>query len=114
MTWSTLRQRAQQLGFELSFRSRAAAGGGYLPEMAMPPEAKGTWLCIGNYEALAGLWLSPLTDEARALSRESVATLLENCDPFVEAVGDYDPEFLAACAPGRAAAEHPEYGRMPT
>jgi hypothetical protein len=138
MTWNTLRQRAQQLGFNLSYRTRAATDGGYLPEMATPPEAGGPWLCIGNYEHVAGLWLSPVTDEARGLSRERrntsrqhtgqspvadeaqhlscerIAMLVENCDPFVETLGDYDAEFFAACAPGRAAADHPECGRMPS
>ena len=113
MTWSTLRQRAQQLGFKLSYRTRAATGGGYLPDMATPPEAGGPWLCVGNYEHVAGLWLSPVTDEARGLSRERVAMLVEDCDPFVETFGDYDAEFFAACAPGRAAADHPEFGKMP-
>jgi hypothetical protein len=114
MTWSTLRQRAQQLGFELSYRTRAASGGGYLPEMATPPETSGLWLCVGNYEHVAGLWLSPVTAEARGLPRERVAMLLEDCDPFVETVGDYDAEFFAACRPGRAAADHPECGKMPS
>lgn len=137
MTWSTLRQHTQQLGFNLSYRTRAGTDGGYLPEMATPPEVGGPWLCIGNYEHVAGLWLSPVTDEAKNLSRERrstprqqlglapggvaveqlsqerVAVLMENCDPFVETLGDYDAEFFAACAPGRAAADHPEWGKMP-
>ena len=112
MTWSTLRQRAQQLGFDLSYRSSAATGGGYLPDMT-PPDAGGPWLCVGSYEHVAALWLHPMTDEARGLSRERVTTLLEDCDPFVETVADYDAEFFAACAPGRAAADYPERGKMP-
>lgn len=113
MTWSTLRQRAQQLGFNLSYRSRAASGGGYLPDMATPPESGGPWMCVGSYEHVAALWLLPLTDEAKALTAKRVTALLEDCDPFVETVCDYDADFFAACAPGRAAAEHPESGRMP-
>ena len=74
MTWSTLRQHTQQLGFNLSYRTRAGTDGGYLPEMATPPEAGGPWLCIGNYEHVAGLWLSPVTDEAKNLSRERRST----------------------------------------
>ena len=113
MTWSTLHQNAQQLGFNLSFRTRATSGGGYLPDMTTPPEAGGPWLCVGSYEHVAALWLHPMTEEARGLTAERVATLLEDCDPFVETVGDYDAEFFAACAPGRAAADHPERGKMP-
>lgn len=109
-----------------------------MPEMTTPPEAGGVWLCVGSYEHVAGLWLSPVTDEAKILSherrntsrqdtgqspvtqgadhlsRERVALLMENCDPFVEALGNYDADYFAAWAPGRAAAEHPEYGRMPS
>jgi len=113
MTWSTLRHSAQQLGFNLSYRSRAASGGGYLPDMATPPEVGGPWLCVGSYEHVAALWLHPLTEEAKALTAERAATLFEGCDPFIETVGDYDAEFFAACAPGRAAADHPERGKMP-
>jgi len=113
MSWNTLSERAQQLGFKLSYRTRAAAGGGYLPEMATPPETDGPWLCLGSYEHIAGLWLSPVTDEARSLSRERLATLMEDCHPFIGTVGDYDTEFFAAGAPGRAAVDHPESGMMP-
>ena len=113
MGWNTLSKRAQQLGFKLSYRTRAATGGGYLPEMATPPETEGPWLCLGNYEHVAGLWVAPVTDEARSLSRERLATLMEGCDPFIETVGDYDTEFFAASAPARAAVDHPECGIMP-
>ena len=112
MSWNTLSKRAQQLGFKLSYRSRND-GGTYLPEMATPPESEGPWLCLGSYEHVAGLWLAPVTDEARRLPRERVLSLLEDCDPFIETVGDYDSEFFAASAPGRAAVDHPESGIMP-
>lgn len=113
MTWITLRQRVQQLGFNLSYRTRPAPGGGYMPELALPPEEEGPWLCIGSYEHVAALWLHPMTLEARGLTTERVTTLLEDCDPFVEPIGNYDKEFFAAWAPGRAAADHPERGKMP-
>ncbi len=113
MTWITLRQQARQLGFDLSYRSLPAPGGGYIPELTSPPENEGPWLCVGSYEHVAALWLHPVTDEARCLSHESVTALLENCDPFVESVGNYDTDFFAACEPGRAAADHPEHGKMP-
>ena len=113
MSWNTLSKRAQQLGFILSYRSRAASGGGYLPELATPPESAGPWLCLGSYEKIAGLWFSPITDEARSLSREHLASLMEDSDPFIETVGDYDSEFFAASAPARAAVDHPECGIMP-
>jgi len=113
MSWNTLSKRAQQLGFKLSYQTRAASGGGYLPEMSKPPEAEGPWLCLGSYEQVAGLWLSPVTDEARSLPRERLVTLMEDSDPFIGSVGDYDAEFFAASAPGRAAVDHPESGMMP-
>ena len=113
MSWNTLSKRAQQLGFELSYRTRAATGGGYLPEMATPPESGGPWHCLGSYEQVAGLWVTPLTDEARGLSRERLSSLMEGCDPFIATVGDYDTDFFAASAPARAAVDHPESGIMP-
>lgn len=113
MTWITLRLQARQLGFDLSFRTRPVPGGGYMPELASPPEEAGPWLCVGSYEHMAALWLHPMTEEARGLSRERLTMLLEDCDPFVQPVGDYDQDFFAACAPGRAAADHPEHGKMP-
>ena len=109
MSWNTLSKRAQQLGFKLSYRTRTD----YQPDMATPPEADGSWLCLGSYEHVAGLWLAPLTDEARRLPREHIRSLLEDCDPFIETVGDYDSDFFAASAPGRAAVDHPECGIMP-
>ena len=113
MSWNTLSKHAQQLGFKLAYRTRTATGGGYLPEMTTPPATEGPWLCLGSYEQVAGLWLSPVTAAARNLSREHLATLMEDCDPFIGTVGVYDSEFFAATAPGRAAVDHPESGMMP-
>lgn len=117
MTWSTLRQRARQLGFDVAYRSRPAEGGGYAPDLAQPPLEEGPWLCVGSYEQTAGVWVHPLTEAARALSPQSVSAAIAGADPFVAPIGGYDAEFsqdfLAVAAPARVALLNPDWGRMP-
>jgi len=112
MTWTTLHDRAQQLGFELACHTRPAEGG-YVPELSSPPGLDRSWLCVGSYGGMAGLWAQPLTAQARALPAERVAAMISGCCRHVATLGDFDDELQASLAPLLAAADHPEYGQMP-
>ncbi len=117
MTWSTLRHRAKQLGFDVAYRSRLAEGGGYTPEYTQPPAEEGPWLCVGSYEQTAGVWVQPITEAARSLSPQSVSAAIAGADPFVARMDDYDGDFsrdfLAVATPARVALQNPDWGRMP-
>jgi len=117
MTWSTLRLRARQLGFDVAYRSRLAEGGGYVPDFTQPPAEEGPWLCVGSYEQTAGIWVQPITEAARALAPRSVSAAIAGADAFVAPLDGYDAEFshdfLAVAAPACVAMEHPDWGRMP-
>ncbi len=112
MTWSTLRHRAEAIGFFLTYRSAATPGGGYAPDIASPPPGS-DWQCVGVYGQLAGLWVHPVTPAARQMSRDLLTTMLGNCDRYVEPLPNLDAELLAACRAQGTAVEHPEWVRMP-
>ena len=110
MTWIALRNRANELGFELAFHVRPGDDGGLVPDFSGP--AENGWLLVGNHEHVAGIWVRAVTESAQSRSRQWIAKMLAECDPFVETVGDYDADFFAAGFPARAAAQDPERGRM--
>lgn len=112
MTWTTLQDKAQQLGFELACRT-CPADGGCNAEMSSPPQPDSSWICVGSYGEVAGLWAHPLTDQARKLPPERVATMISGCCQHVGTVTDYDDEFQACLAPVLAAVAHPEHGLSP-
>lgn len=117
MSWSRLRQRAQQLGFDLAFRSHHHDGGGYHPDLTSPPREEGPWLCVGSYEHVAGVWVQPITESARRLTPEWVSAAIARLDHFVAPIHHYDAEFsadyLAIGLSARHAAQNPDMGRMP-
>ena len=102
MTWTTLHDKALQLGFELVCHVNAAA-----------TRPDGSWVRVGSYDQLAELWAQPVTDQARALSAERVAAVISACSEHVSTIGDYDADFHASLAPIRAALDNPDHGRMP-
>lgn len=111
MTWTTLHDKARQLGFELACHASAAEGGG--AELSSPPRHDRSWICVGSYGQMAGLWAQPLTAQARALAPERVAAMISRCCQHVATLPDYDEEFHACLAPVLAAVAHPEHGRSP-
>lgn len=117
MTWSTLRHRAQQMGFDVAYRSTHVEGGGYQPDFATPPSEEGPWICVGSYEQTAGIWVQPITDAARNLSHERVSAAIAGNDPFVAPMhdyhADYSDDFIRVSLPSRRALENPEHGLMP-
>lgn len=117
MTWNTLRTRAQQLGFDINYRTRPADGGGYLPELMTPPPEEGPWICVGSYEQVAGIWLHPITEAARDWSPDRVSAAMASADPFIAPVkdyaGDFSADFLAAGISAVNLAQNPDAGRMP-
>ncbi len=102
MTWTTLHDKAKQLGFELVCHVNATA-----------TRPDGSWVRVGSYDQLAELWAQPLTDQARALSSERIASIISACSDHVSTIGDYDADFHASLAPIRAALDNPDHGRMP-
>lgn len=102
MTWTTLHDRALQLGFELVCHANATT-----------TRPDGQWVRIGSYDQLAELWAQPVTDQARALSSDRIAAIISACSEHVSTIGDYDADFHAALAPVRAALDNPDHGRMP-
>jgi len=111
MTWTNLHHKAQQLGFELACHaSPAAAGGG--DQMSSAPQDR-SWICVGSYGQMAGLWAQPLTEQARALAPERVAAMISGCCQHVGTLPDYDEEFHACLAPVLAAVANPEHGLSP-
>jgi len=109
MTWTALHHRAQQLGFELACHTRVADGG-YVPELSSPPGHDRSWVCVGLYDQMAGLWAQPMTAQNRALPAERIAAIISGCSQHVATLADYDDEFHASL---RTAVNHPDYGRMP-
>ncbi len=102
MTWTTLHDRAQQLGFKLECRAAAApAGHGR------------SWIRVGSYGETAELWAHPLTAQAEALAQDRVAALISACCRHVGTLPDHDEEFHAWMAPVLAAVANPEHGRSP-
>jgi hypothetical protein len=112
MTWTSLHQKAQQLGFELECHA-SPAGGGNGAELSSPPQHDRSWICVGSYGQMAELWAQPLTAQARALAPDRVAAMISGCCQHVGTLPDYDEDFQACLAPVLAAVAHPEYGRSP-
>lgn len=113
MTWTTLHDKAQQLGFELVCHTRAGEGGGCIAELSSPPQNDGSWVCIGSYGHMAGLWAQPLTAQARALTPDRIAAMISDCCRHVETIADHDEEFQAHLARMSSAIAHSDHGRMP-
>jgi hypothetical protein len=101
MTWTTLHDKAQQLGFELECHAAAAT------------RHDGAWIRVGSYGEMAELWAHPLNPQAQALARDRVAAMISGCCQHVGTLPDYDEEFQACMAPVLAAMAHPEHGRSP-
>lgn len=113
MTWTTLHDKAQALGFELVCHTRAGESGGCVAELTSPPQRDRSWICVGLYGEMAGLWAQGLTPQARALPAERIAEIIAACSQHIGTLGDYDDEFRASMAPLLAAASHPEHGLAP-
>lgn len=109
MTWTTLHDKARQLGFELKCHGSPACG----TELSPPPRRERAWICVGNYGQMAGLWAHPLNEQAGALAPERVAAMISGCCRHVGTLPDYDEEFEAWLAPVLAAVAHPEHGLSP-
>lgn len=103
MTWTTLHHKAQQLGFQLVCHTSPAESSSH----------DSSWICVGSYGHMAGLWAQPLTEQARALAPERVAAMISGCCQHVGTLPDHDEEFHACLAPVLAALANPEHGRSP-
>lgn len=112
MTWTALHRRAQQLGFKLACHTRPAEGGGHGAESASPPHDQ-SWICVGSYGHMTGLWAQAMTAQARELAPHRVAAMISDCCQHVGTLTDYDEEFHACLAPVLAAVANPEHGRSP-
>lgn len=113
MTWTTLHDKAQALGFELACHTRAGEGGDRVAELTSPPQQDRSWVCVGLYGEMAGLWAQGLTPQARALPAERIAEIISACSQHIGTLGDYGEEFRASMAPLLAAASGPEHGLAP-
>lgn len=102
MTWTTLHDKARQMGFELACHMHAAA-----------TRRDGSWIRVGSYDQVAELWAQPVTEQARALAPERVVAMISAWSDHVGTIADHGDEFRAHLAPELAAANHPEHGRMP-
>ncbi len=102
MTWTTLHDKAQQLGFELACHASAVPAGHDRP-----------WIRVGSYGEMAELWAQPVTAQARALPPDRVAAMISGCCKHVGTLPDYDEDFHAWMAPLLAAVANPEHGRSP-
>lgn len=102
MTWTTLHDKALQLGFELECHVSAS-----------PVRHDRTWVRIGSYGEMAELWAQPLTEQAHSLAPERVSAVISGCSKHVGTLPDYDEEFQACMAPVLAAIAHPEHGLSP-
>lgn len=102
MTWTTLHDKARQLGFELACHASVA-----------PVRHDRPWVRVGSYGEMAELWAQPLTAQATALAPDRVAAMISGCCQHVGTLPDYDEEFQACMAPVLAAVAHPEHGRSP-
>ena len=112
MTWTTLQDKAQQLGFELACRTGPVEVGGSNAGMSSPPHDS-SWICVGSYGQAAELWAQPLTDQARTLPPARVAAMISDCCQHVETLPDHDEEFHACLAPVLAAVANHEHGLSP-
>ena len=110
MTWTTLHQKAQQLGFELECHASAAEGD-HGHDLSSSHDR--SWICVGSYGQMAELWAHPLTPQTRALEPGRVAAMISGCCKHVGTLPDYDEEYQACLAPVLAAVAHPEHGRSP-
>jgi hypothetical protein len=106
MTWTTLHHKAQQLGFQLECHGSPV-------EASSPPQRDPSWICVGSYGHMTGLWAQPVTAQARALAPDRVAAMISGCCQHVGTLPDYDEDFQACLAPLLAAVAHPEHGRSP-
>jgi len=106
MTWTTLHHKAQQLGFHLE--CHASTAGSSLPAQRDP-----SWVCVGSYGHMAGLWAQPMTAQARALAPDRVAAMISGCCKHVGTLPDYDEEFQACMAQVLAVMANPEHERSP-
>jgi hypothetical protein len=106
MTWTTLHQKAQQLGFELECHASPA-------ESSSALQRDSSWICVGSYGHMTGLWAQAMTAQARALAPDRVAAMISGCCRHVGTLPDHDEEFQACLAPVLAAAANPEHGRSP-
>lgn len=102
MTWTTLHDKAQQLGFKLECHAAAA-----------PARHDRAWICVGSYGGMAELWAQPLTAQTQVLAQDRVAAMISGCCQHVGTLPDYDEEFQACMAPVLAAVANPEHGRSP-
>lgn len=102
MTWTTLHDKAQELGFELECHVSAS-----------PVWHDRTWVRVGSYGEMAELWAQPLTAQAHALAPDRFAAMISGCCQHVGTLPDYDEEFQACMAPVLAAIAHPEHGLSP-
>lgn len=113
MTWTTLQDKAQQLGFVLACRTGSVEGKGGNAGMSSPPQQDSSWICVGSYGQAAGLWAQAVTDQARKLPPERVAAIISGCCQHIGTFPDHDEEFHACMAPVLAAVANPEHGRSP-
>lgn len=109
MTWTTLHDKARQLGFELECHGSAAGGA----DLSSSSRCDRSWIYVGSYGHMASLWAQPLTEQARTMTPERVAALISGCCRHVETLPDYGEEFEACLAPVLAAVAYPEHGRSP-
>lgn len=102
MTWTTLHDKARQLGFELKCHASIS-----------PAQHDRPWVRVGSYGEMAELWAQPLTAQAHALAPERVSAMISVCSKHVGTLPDYDEEFQACMAPVLAAVANPDHGRSP-
>jgi hypothetical protein len=69
MTWTTLHDKARQLGFKLACHMSAVGDGGSAGLSSLPQHDQ-SWICVGGYGYMTGLWAQPQTAQARALAPE--------------------------------------------
>ncbi len=102
MTWTTLHDKARQLGFDLKCHASVSSARHDRP-----------WVRVGSYGEMAELWAQPLTAQTQALAPERVAAMISGCCQHVGTLPDHDEEFHACMAPVLAAVANPEHGRSP-
>jgi hypothetical protein len=102
MTWTTLHDKAQQLGFEL----KCHAAGGQARDGR-------SWVRVGSYGEMAELWAHAVTPQAQAMAPDRVAAIISTCCRHVGTLPEHDAEFHACMAPVLAAVANPEHGRSP-
>jgi hypothetical protein len=82
MSWSDLQDCAGEYGFEVALQTMGARVGEIVPNTVLAVE-KG-WQLVGSYKGVAGVWVRAVTEAAREVPLEKVATMLKGSDPFVE------------------------------